>query len=374
MSGNESDHGRLSRALRASEARLTALVESLPFDLWIIGSDGRYTMQNGVCREIWGDVVGRRPDEVAGDPRTAELWLANNRRAFGGETVKEEVQFPARGELRHFYNIVTPIVADGQTIGILGVNLDITERRQAEDALRRRNEELARANRELERLGQVKDQLTAMISHELRTPLVTGLGYIDMLLEGSLGPITDAIRSRLSIAQRNLRRLAQMIEAVLRYQRLLTTNALPLTRLVQFDIARLAREVADEAARKPQIEVVADLPRVTGDRGMVRMVLVNLLDNAATHAGADANVRLVITPEPPGHVRVCVEDDGVGIPSEIRDTIFEPFVRGDEAHEGSGLGLTVVRSILRAHGGDPQIESPAGGGTRVWFSLAADDQ
>ena len=372
-----SEERRLAEALQTSQARLRAVIESLPLDFWMIDEDGRYVMQNSTCRQLWGDVVGKRPEDVAADPANIRLWQENNRRAFAGETVRGEVQFRLGQELRHFYNVVAPITAEGRTLGILGINLDITDRKLAEEALRRRNEELRRANRELKRLTRSKDQLTAMISHELRTPLVTGLGYIEMLLEGKLGPVSAAIRSRLSIAQRNLRRLAQLIEGVLRYQRLVVAGFDPDTlRATSFNVARLAEELVDEVASRrepaPTLELDADLPRVTGDRELIRMALSNLLDNASIHAGAGASVSCRLHRDERG-VEVTIVDDGVGIPAEILDTALEPFIRGASARRGSGLGLAIVQAILKAHGSTIELESERGGGTRVRFRLRAAD-
>lgn len=370
-----SEERRLAEALRTSEARLRAVIECLPFDFWMIGEDGRYVMQNSTCRELWGDVVGKRPEDVAADPTTLELWQENNRRAFAGETIREEVQFRLGREPRHFYNVIAPITAEGRALGILGINLDITDRKRAEEVLRRRNEELQRANRELKRLTRSKDQLTAMISHELRTPLVTGLGYIEMLLEGKLGPVSSAIRSRLSIAQRNLRRLAQLIEGVLRYQRLVVAGFDPATlRATSFDVSLLAKELVDDLASQrapaPTLELDADLPPVTGDRELVRMALSNLLDNAAAHAGAGAAVRCRLRRDEQG-VEVTIADDGVGIPAEILDTALEPFIRGATARPGSGLGLAIVQAILKAHGSSIELESERGKGTWARFRLRA---
>ena len=360
---------QLARALRTSEARLRAVFDNLPFDLWMIGSDGRYVMQNDRSRDQWGDIVGKRPEDVTPDAETLALWQENNGRAFAGETVRGEVQLPRTGERRHYYNVIAPIAAEGRTLGIVGINLDITDRKQAEEALRRRNEELHDANCELERLSQSKDQLTAMISHELRTPLVTGLGYIEMLLDGKLGAVSSTAHSRLVIAQRNLRRLAQMIDGVLRYQRIMADSVDDATlRATSFDVGRLADELVQETAeRPPELLVASDLPHVSGDRELIRMVLANLLDNARAHAGDAAAVRLTVRDDSRG-VLVAVEDNGVGIPPAIRDSALDPFVRGD-AHNGSGLGLAIVQAILKAHGSEVHLDSQKGEGTKIWFRL-----
>ncbi len=133
---------QVQEALRESESRLRTAVESLPFDFFLIGPDGRYAMQNSACKRNWGDGVGKRPEDICEDDRTLALWQANNRRAFAGEVVEGEVAFESPTGTRYCYNIVSPIRDGDQIRGILGVNIDITARKQAEQALQRLNDEL----------------------------------------------------------------------------------------------------------------------------------------------------------------------------------------------------------------------------------------
>ena len=126
---------RLYQEARDSAARLTAAVENLPFDFWAIGPDGRYVMQNWASIQHWGNRLGTRPDEVALDPATLALWQEQNRRAFAGETIEGEITYPEGETPRHYYQIISPIWSDGQVRGILGVNIDITDRYNAQVAL-----------------------------------------------------------------------------------------------------------------------------------------------------------------------------------------------------------------------------------------------
>jgi PAS domain S-box-containing protein len=125
-----------------NRAMLEAAIDSLPFEFFAIGPDGRYSMQNAVGERYAGHLIGKRPEDACSDEATLSLWLDNNRRAFAGEKVEGEVAFPVRGESRSFYNVIAPI-QDGDRIGgILGVNIDITDRKRAEAALRQAHDEL----------------------------------------------------------------------------------------------------------------------------------------------------------------------------------------------------------------------------------------
>ncbi len=134
---------RAEEARRESETRLIAAVESLPFDFFIIGLDGRYAMQNSVCREHWGDVIGKRPDEINTAESVKAVWLENNRRAFSGEVVTGEVEFDVPAGRLHFFNVIAPIFHEGRVREILGVNIDITDRKRAEEELEAEKERLA---------------------------------------------------------------------------------------------------------------------------------------------------------------------------------------------------------------------------------------
>ncbi len=126
--------------IHSSEARFRTVIENIPFDFFLIDENGRYTMENSTCRERWGKLIGKRPQDAGVDEKTLAIWLENNRRAFAGVLVEDEVSFTIDGEVKHFHNIISPVRDRGKIRGILGINIDITRRVRAEAALRESEE------------------------------------------------------------------------------------------------------------------------------------------------------------------------------------------------------------------------------------------
>lgn len=138
------DRKRAEEDLARNKAILQATIESLPFDFFALGLDGVYTIQNTAFVSHWGQSVGKRPDDISQDKSTLSIWLDNNRRAFAGEKVEADVEFPVQGKSGCFHNIIAPIREGEQILGILGVNIDITDRKRAEEELQQANERLER--------------------------------------------------------------------------------------------------------------------------------------------------------------------------------------------------------------------------------------
>jgi PAS domain S-box-containing protein len=115
---------------------LRAAIENLPFDFFALDENGRYFLQNSVCIERWGNLIGMRPQDIQLDKAIFNTWIDNNRRALSGEIVRGEVEYTQDGQKRNFYNIISPIKDGRRIIGILGIDLDITDQKKMELALR----------------------------------------------------------------------------------------------------------------------------------------------------------------------------------------------------------------------------------------------
>ena len=129
------DRVEIERALKESEARLRTFVDNVPFDIWALDAENRYILQNPASEEHWGVVTGRKLEELDLPGEIKDQWLRNNARALAGETLHLEVSYTIDGEERTYRSAVAPIRKDEEIIGTLGLNLDITERKKAEQSL-----------------------------------------------------------------------------------------------------------------------------------------------------------------------------------------------------------------------------------------------
>jgi PAS domain S-box-containing protein len=132
-------------ALRESRAVLSSVIESLPFEFWAVDTQNRYFLMNSISKREYGDIIGKRPDEIGASPEAVGLWIENNIRALSGELLRQEAPYRRGERVKTFDSIVGPIRDGGRILGALGVNIDITERTFMEATLKKREADLARA-------------------------------------------------------------------------------------------------------------------------------------------------------------------------------------------------------------------------------------
>lgn len=225
----------------------------------------------------------------------------------------------------------------------------------------------------LHRFDQLKNDLVATVAHEFRTPLTSLHMAIHLCLEEAAGPLTDRQADLLHAAREDCERLQRIVDELLDLAKLqggrLQLQRRPVAARELVDRAVDAqRGVAGERQVTLVAEVAPGLPAVAVDEDRLQLVFANLLINAIRHSPPGATVT-VCAAEGPGAVRVEVRDEGPGIAPERREVIFDRFAQGGEAPGGAGLGLSIAREIVAAHGGAIGVDSEIGQGSTFWFTL-----
>jgi signal transduction histidine kinase len=251
------------------------------------------------------------------------------------------------------------------------------ERRVAE-----RTAELRRALERLTELNQIKANLISNVSHELRTPLAHILGYVELLEEGQLGPLTDEQRKAMAVIHRGTDRLGRLIEDLIEFSTASRSGVV--LKLLAVELPALMRGVlerskakAEKAGVRLSLQLAPDLRGLQADPEKLGWVMFQLVDNGIKFTPNNGEVALAASREGP-LVRLSVTDTGIGIPPERLEEIFEPLHQLDGSptrrYGGTGLGLALVKLIVGAHGSQIRVESELGKGTSLSFLLPMADQ
>lgn len=253
--------------------------------------------------------------------------------------------------------------------------------RQLEQRVKERTLDLQNALNKLTELNQLKSSFISSISHELRTPLTHMKGYLDLLSNGELGPLTDSQEEALEVMHRAEARLEQLIEDLIRFS-LAAKGELSLT-LSPRNIYELVAKALSRAAKMAEaknIELYSNLaenmPSVLVDDDKISWVLLQLLDNAIkfTPPGGKAGIEAFAEGS---IVTLKVSDTGIGIPKNRINELFEPFhqLDGSDARRygGTGLGLALVQKIIDTHGSSIKVRSVEGEGTSFEFYLPVEN-
>lgn len=250
--------------------------------------------------------------------------------------------------------------------------------RTLERRVEERTAELQKALERLSELGQLKANFISNISHELRTPLTHVKGYIELLVSESLGSITEEQRHALQVCQQSTSRLENLIEDLIMVS-IASRDELSIKQ-ESVDIRRLAnlavKSSADKALeRGVNVHAVIDddLPLAQADSQKIAWVLNQLIDNGIKFTPSGGSVVVSVQREGENLVVVSITDTGIGIPANQMKDIFEPFHQLDGSstrrYGGTGLGLSLVRDIIEAHGSMLDVQSTEGRGSTFRFPL-----
>jgi two-component system phosphate regulon sensor histidine kinase PhoR len=351
----EAVSARIAQA-NSEKEQLQAVLAGMVEGVLVVNAAGRIVLANPRLRQMfaaWGEVTGRTPLEVI-----RHAGVDDALRAAGASQELVSVEIQVGGDERTILVNAVAFPATGPRLGTVAVFHDVSD---------------------LRRLETMRRDFVANVSHELKTPLTAVRGFAETLLTGDVPP--QDVGKYLGVILKHAERLGNLIDDLLELSRI-ESRKVPLQRAV-VDVGRVAAAVMsgmEPQLRSKQLSVklLEESPvEALADRRAVEQVLTNLLDNAAkyTNAGGHIEVRIGAARD---HVRVDVQDDGIGIPEEDLPRIFERFYRVEKARSrdlgGTGLGLSIVKHLVQAMDGEIFVESEAGRGTTFTFTLPEADQ
>jgi PAS domain S-box-containing protein len=389
------ERARAEKRLAAERTLLRTIIDNLPDFIYAKDPDGRYVVANSAIARFFGYEA---PDELLGKTigdllpaGEASGYIAQEKDilASGNPLLNQEVHVADRstGEPRWLLVTKLPLAdARGGTVGLVGIDRDITARKRAEEEVKRYLAEVEVANEEVK-------QFAYIVSHDLRTPLVNLKGFsaelrgametlsphLERLIEGTEGDdraelaalLENEIPEALGFIETSVSRMDGFINSVLKLSRL-GRRELALQPVDVAEYVEICRQSLAHQMVKRGVElVVGDLPQVVADPTAMEQVIGNLLTNAVNYLDPKRPGRIEIGGEGTSlGARFWIKDNGRGIAKEDEAKVFAPFRRaGEQDVAGEGMGLSCVRTMVRQHGGQIWFESEPGVGSTFYFTI-----
>ena len=361
------------RDLAMSQANLNALVENTGDAIWSVDSEHRLiTFNSAFALEVEARTglepkVGDAPEDLYSVPQ-AEWYGEAYRLVFRGKRMSRVRTDEMDDDLRHFELFFSPIQDQEGSSGVVVFSKDITRRRRAE-------EDLVTAKEEAEAANRAKSQFLANMSHELRTPLNSVIGFANILLKNKKQNLGKSDLGFLERIQVNGKHLLVLINEILDLAKIesgrmeLELRTVSLATLAQEAVALVDGQIRQkQGAVEVRVDAPEEIDEFDADSAKLKQVIVNLMGNALKFTESGEIVLRVTLREgttEPGSIQV--QDSGIGIPPERLGAIFEAFqqAEGSTARKfgGTGLGLTISRSMCLLMGYDLTVESEVGKGT-----------
>jgi len=383
--------------LQTNERNFRSIIDNIPIGINLKDENGFVIQANKQILEWWGlpetEVLGKTTDEISGDP--PDICAARQRQereVWETQQASKRKQTEKRrrdGRIQHISITKIPIVDDdGNMVSLCNMIEDVTDQMNAEkvlttarddleDRVIQRTRELELARDEAEAANRLKSQLITTMNHELRTPLTSIIGSLRLITNRIVDPASDDALELLGVAARNSDQLALLVNDILDTEKLdsgaieLQMRPLDVAELVKQSVKLYAGYGEEFDVRFRIGETEPDL-QIMADEARLLQVMANLLSNAAKFSPKDGTVTVSATRTEKG-ARIQVSDNGSGIPVDMRQTVFDKFVRGDNIDArnsgGAGLGLYITRSIVEAHQGTIEFETENGVGTAFFILL-----
>jgi PAS domain S-box-containing protein len=358
---------------RVETSRSRSILEAIADGVLVTDQHGEITLFNQSAERILelkrAEVIGRSIEHFSGLfsgvalawMDTINTWMQGPQSFNPMNTFSEQVSLDNGNVLS--VNLA-PVMNNNEFYGTVSVFRDITH---------------------LIEVDRLKSEFVATVSHELRTPLTSIKGYVDIMLMGVAGDLSEQQMRFLNVVQQNTERLTILVNDLLDLSRIeagqvnLTFEPLDLRKLIDEVMEEINRlKVVENKNIQFNIELSLNLPRIKGDPERIRQILINLLGNAFHYTPSNGMVKLKAH-RLGEEIQIDIKDDGVGIPPKEQERIFDRFFRGDNhmviASAGTGLGLSIVAKLINMHHGRIWVQSSGieGEGSTFSFTLPVYD-
>ena len=369
-------------ALRDSEERFRELGELLPEIVYEMDDQGMVTFVNRQTYEITGysqeDLERGFEGVTLYIPQDRERARQNIRALMAGQPT-DGAEFTAQRKDGSTFPVLSraaPIVREGRAVGVRGVIVDITERKRAEDEVRRFNQELeqrvAERTAQLESANRELDAFAHSVSHDLRAPLRAMSGYSTILLDECSEHVSEDAQRYLHHVQDSVHHMQELIDDLLAFSRLGRQDLVKQNVLPRELVDQVLRDLLAEQGEHHVEVVVGDLPPCRADPSLLWLVYLNLLSNALkfTRGRNPARIEVGCARED-GTDIYYVRDNGVGFDMRYANKLFGVFQRlhSPQEYEGTGVGLATVQRIVRRHDGRAWAKGEVDAGATFYFTL-----
>ncbi len=359
----------LLRDQRVETSRTRSILEAIADGVIVTDQNGVITLFNHAAEQMLGmnraELIGRSIEHFANlfDDvalawmETIKTWTLDPFSFNPMNTFTEQVGL----ENGHVLSVnLAPVINNSEFFGTVSVFRDITH---------------------LIEVDRMKSEFVATVSHELRTPMTSIKGYVDILLMGVAGAMSEQQKKFLHVVQDNTERLTILVNDLLDLSRIeagqvnLITQPVDLAEIIDDSLMEINRlTVAEKKSMQFDIQLPQELPLINGDPERIRQILINLLGNAFHYTLENGRVAMSAR-QIADEVQIDISDNGVGIPAKEQERIFDRFYRGDNhmviATAGTGLGLSIVSKLINMHHGRIWVQSSGieGEGSTFSFTL-----
>ena len=358
--------GSMLREQEIETSRSKAILEAVADGVLVTGTQSEIILINRSASHIFGidgnveNVSLERLNASVGEKITSWIttindWTTNFKSINSDAGYTDQIELPGN---QFVYVHLSPVIWKNEFLGTVSILRDVSKEVQ---------------------IDQLKSDFISNISHELRTPLTSIKGYVEILLMEASGKVNEQQKSFLNTIQNNTARLTNLVDEILDVNKISSKNIV--IENTTFNVIELIRKVVSEKQSKTsekqkrlvfKIHENGFIPQLVADPVRVEQIINNILNNAIDYSQDNDEIVIVVSSENQ-IVKIEIKDNGIGIPIEEQEFVFDRFYRGTNAIQintaGAGLGLSIAKTLVEMQGGKIEMESPGIPGEGVIISI-----